>query len=79
MKVYTVGSNMPGYLPDSDPCLFTSKREALEYLADLKAELEEAGEDRYVTWIDGPFICSKSDWEQYKRNGRILSLAKKED
>lgn len=43
MTVWIVGNNLPGYLPDSDPYVSTSREDALQY---LKSEAEAFVEDQ---------------------------------
>lgn len=40
---WTVIESTPGYLPESDPALFTNKRDAERYAAELARELRELG------------------------------------
>ena len=40
---YHVCENTPGYLPDSDPATFTSKRDAMAYARSLASELRDDG------------------------------------
>jgi hypothetical protein len=40
---YHVIENTPGYLPDSDPAIFTHRRDAVAYARDLAASLRDDG------------------------------------
>lgn len=50
VKVYfTAGWNMPGYLPESDPTIFTNLDDARAYLAD---ELDRAADELFQLEFD---------------------------
>lgn len=65
--IYAVGSNMGGYMPDSEPNVATSQKEAL---AMLKSELEqtiESGEDEnYYSerWLENMISNAKKTMKQ---------------
>ena len=40
---YSVIENVPGYLPDSNPATFSTRREAESYARDLASELRDEG------------------------------------
>jgi hypothetical protein len=40
IEIYAAGWNMPGYMPDSDPVLFTDEDAALEYIKDAVRNLD---------------------------------------
>lgn len=43
---WSVGSNMPGYMPDSDPAHFTNYRDALRcFASEVERALEELPDD----------------------------------
>ena len=45
---FVAGCNMPGYLPNSDPCLFDTSEEAIAYIRYL---MRDAADD-YDRWSD---------------------------
>ena len=49
-RVYTVCVNVPGYMPDSPPMIYTSKRDAMRAAADERRLSRVA--DQYVVTID---------------------------
>ena len=55
---YHVVENTPGYMPDSDPGTFTSRRAAVSYAVSLGRELREQGYT--VTGRDGDYYGEQS-------------------
>lgn len=56
-KHYHVVENTPGYLPDSEPATFTSRRAAVAYAFELVGQLREDGYK--VTGRDGDYYAER--------------------
>lgn len=68
---YTVVENTPGYLPDSEPAVFTTKRAAQQYARDLARELRELGYRVYGNMREG-YYAERPD-NEYDL-GRVISI-----
>jgi hypothetical protein len=52
LELFCAGWNMPGYLPDSEPSLFTDADKALDYIKNEISELDPAIYPDAETWAD---------------------------
>jgi hypothetical protein len=50
--VWVVNWNVPGFLPSSEPALFFTKRDAVDYAKEMASDLEEEGEQETVLDIE---------------------------
>lgn len=66
VTIYSAGWNMPGYMPECDPALFTDADDALEY---IKSECESANEDvdcsAWQANENGEFGCTVGNYHYY--------------
>ncbi len=69
---YHVVENTPGYMPESDPAVFGSKRAAESYAAELARELREDGYHTSGSAQDGQ-IYAERDADDL---GRVIEVSK---
>ena len=67
MTTYCVGSNMGGYMPDSEPNLAHNQRDALEMLkSELRQTIEVCEDEEYYSdrWIEAMITNAKRTLKQ---------------
>lgn len=67
---YHVIENTPGYMPDADPAMFTTKRDAQAYAASLARELREDGYHCWGSASSGSISCERNSDDL----GRVIEI-----
>lgn len=78
MSKWIVGVNIVGYMPDSEPCVFDTKREAIKYASETAREIladkneyddpegrtwrKEGSRGDYYIGCNGPYTLATHVW-----------------
>jgi len=75
MRIWLVIENTPGYLPETDPMPFWTRKEAESYARSLKEELRDLGYKVYGSAKRGYYYAQLHENDL----GRVIEIVKCED